>query len=178
MLCIGEIHQSWIPHSLNSDYDPGHKRQTWKWHGNDWRQILRYLRQILRLEARHYEKKFRQATMHRRIIHTWNVKTTLRSTEKQRKTALHRKWNFPLRIFLVNVTKSTWNWGFCNTYRKYPKWKSSFFVQCSALTVIFWPARKHSSLNSVTCCAFCWTRSTLFLRDEKSQSFTYYLHKI
>ena len=44
-------------------------------------------------------------------------------------TPLHKnkKWSFPLRISLVNVTKSAGNWGFGHIYWGNPQWKTSFF---------------------------------------------------
>ena len=32
---------------------------------------------------------------------------------------------------LVNMTKSTGNWGFGHIYRRNPQWKTSFSVQCN-----------------------------------------------
>ena len=43
----------------------------------------------------------------------------------------HKKWSFPLRISLVNVTKSVGNCWFGHIYWRNPQWKTSFFVQCS-----------------------------------------------
>ena len=43
---------------------------------------------------------------------------------------LHKKWSFPLRISLVNVTKSAVSGGFGHIYWRNPWWKTSFFVQC------------------------------------------------
>ena len=40
--------------------------------------------------------------------------------------ALHKKWSFPLRIFLVNVTKSAVNCKFGHIYWRNPYWKTSF----------------------------------------------------
>ena len=40
-----------------------------------------------------------------------------------------KKWNFSLRISLVNVTKSIENFGFGTIYWRNPWWKTSFFVQ-------------------------------------------------
>ena len=45
--------------------------------------------------------------------------------------ALHKWWSFPLRIFLVNVTKSAANCGFGHMHQRNPYWKTSFFVQWS-----------------------------------------------
>ena len=47
-----------------------------------------------------------------------------------------QKWRFPLRISSVNVIKSVGNCEFGHIYWKNPKWKTSFFVQCS--TCIEW----------------------------------------
>ena len=37
---------------------------------------------------------------------------------------LHKKWNFPLRISLVNVTKSAVSCGFGHIYQRNPQWKT------------------------------------------------------
>ena len=42
---------------------------------------------------------------------------------------LHKKWSFPLRISLVNVTKSAGNCGFSHINWRNRQWKTSFFVQ-------------------------------------------------
>ena len=44
--------------------------------------------------------------------------------------ALHKKWSFPLRIYSVNVIKSSGTCGFGHIYWRIPYWKTSFFVQC------------------------------------------------
>ena len=44
--------------------------------------------------------------------------------------SLHKKWNFPLRISTVNMTKSADSCGPGHIYWRDPKWKVSFFVQC------------------------------------------------
>ena len=44
--------------------------------------------------------------------------------------SLHKKWNFPLRISPVSLTKSVVSWGFGHIYWRSASWKSSFFVQC------------------------------------------------
>ena len=54
-----------------------------------------------------------------------------------RKT-LHKKWNFPLRISSVNVTKSAGNCGFGHIYWRNLNRKTSFFVQ--------WKKRRHCEL--------------------------------
>ena len=41
-----------------------------------------------------------------------------------------KKWSFPLRISLVNMTKSAENCGFGHIFKRNPYWKTSFFVQC------------------------------------------------
>ena len=50
------------------------------------------------------------------VVHVWTA-------------ALHKKWSFPLRIPLVNVTKSAGNCGSSHIYWRNPQWKTSFFVQ-------------------------------------------------
>ena len=40
-----------------------------------------------------------------------------------------QKWSFPLRIYSVNVTKSTDSCGFGHIYWRNPYWKTSFLVQ-------------------------------------------------
>ena len=52
--------------------------------------------------------------------------------------ALHKKWSFPLRISVVNVTKSTGNCGFGHVYWGNPSWKNSFFVQWSQCYTEIW----------------------------------------
>ena len=49
---------------------------------------------------------------------------------------LHKKWSFPLRIFSVNMTKSTVSCGFGHIYWRNSWWKTSFFVQCVFRTVL------------------------------------------
>ena len=49
------------------------------------------------------------------------------------KVTLHKKWSFPLRIFLVNMTKSAVSCGFGHIYWRSPQWKTSIFVQCNFL---------------------------------------------
>ena len=51
---------------------------------------------------------------------TWNIYNP----------SLHKKWNFPLRISLVNVIKSAVFYGFGHIYSRNPSRKTSFFVQC------------------------------------------------
>ena len=51
---------------------------------------------------------------------------------------MHKKWSFPLRIFSVNVTKSAVCCGFGHIYWRNPKWKTSFFVQCTLFTFFDW----------------------------------------
>ena len=46
-------------------------------------------------------------------------------------STLHKKWSFPLRIFLVNVTKCAVSCGFGHIYCRNTWWKTSFFVQCN-----------------------------------------------
>ena len=48
---------------------------------------------------------------------------------------LHKKWRFPLRISIVNVTKSAGNCGFVYIYWTNPQWKNSFFVQCNNIVI-------------------------------------------
>ena len=43
--------------------------------------------------------------------------------------ALHKKWNFPLRISSVNVTESAANWVFGHIYWRNPLLKTSFSVK-------------------------------------------------
>ena len=45
---------------------------------------------------------------------------------------LHKKWSFPLRIFLVNVTKLAVSCRFGHIYWRYSHWETSFFVQCKS----------------------------------------------
>ena len=45
------------------------------------------------------------------------------------KQILNKKWNFPLRISSVNVTKSAVSCGFDHIYWRNSQWKTSFFVQ-------------------------------------------------
>ena len=45
-------------------------------------------------------------------------------------TSLHKKWNFPLRISSINMTKSAENCGFGHIYWRNPYWKLHFL--CSA----------------------------------------------
>ena len=40
-----------------------------------------------------------------------------------------QKWSFPLRIFSVNVTKSSVSCGFGHIHWRNPSWKTLFFVQ-------------------------------------------------
>ena len=53
----------------------------------------------------------------------------------------HKKWSFPLRIFSVNVTKSTGNCGFGHIYWRNPSWKTSFFcavfLRISLISLLF-----------------------------------------
>ena len=42
-----------------------------------------------------------------------------------------KKWNFPLRVSSVNVTKSTVFCGFGHIYWGNPYWKASFFMPCT-----------------------------------------------
>ena len=44
------------------------------------------------------------------------------------KQILHKKWSFPLRISLVNVTKSAVSCGFGHIYWRNSRWKTLFFV--------------------------------------------------
>ena len=53
-----------------------------------------------------------------------------KETPLLKETNLHKKWSFPLRISLVNVTKSAVSYGFGHIYWSNPLWKTSFFVQC------------------------------------------------
>ena len=46
-------------------------------------------------------------------------------------STLHKKWSFPLRIFLVNMTKCAVSCGFGHIYWRNTWWKTSFFVQCN-----------------------------------------------
>ena len=46
-------------------------------------------------------------------------------------STLHKKWSFPLRIFLVNVIKCAVSCGFGHIYWRNTWWKTSFFVQCN-----------------------------------------------
>ena len=47
-----------------------------------------------------------------------------------------KKWSFPLWLSSVNVTKSEANCGFRHIYWRNPEWKTSFFVQCIACTLL------------------------------------------
>ena len=42
--------------------------------------------------------------------------------------SLHKKWSFPLRLFSVNMNKSTISCGFGHIYWRNPSWKTSFFA--------------------------------------------------
>ena len=42
---------------------------------------------------------------------------------------MHKKWNFPLRISSLNVTKSAVSSGFGHIYWRNSKWKTPFVVQ-------------------------------------------------
>ena len=53
------------------------------------------------------------------------------------KSSLLKKWSFPLRIFSLNVTKSTVSRGFGHIYWRNPKWKTSFSEQCFSLEQIY-----------------------------------------
>ena len=57
------------------------------------------------------------------IGYFWSVKYTLFFS-------LHEKSSLPLRISLVNVTKSAVSSGFSHIYRRNPYWKTLLFVQC------------------------------------------------
>ena len=46
--------------------------------------------------------------------------------------SLHKKWNFPSRISLVNVTTSAVSCALGHIYWRNPWWKTSFF-ECSVL---------------------------------------------
>ena len=48
----------------------------------------------------------------------------------------HKKWSFPLRISIVNVTKSATNCRCGHIYRKNPQWKTSFF--CAVTVMLLW----------------------------------------
>ena len=52
-------------------------------------------------------------------------------------SALHKEWSFSVRIFSVNVTKSTVSSGFDHIYWRDLSWKTSFFVQCYIISLIF-----------------------------------------
>ena len=43
--------------------------------------------------------------------------------------SLYKKWSFPLKTSLANVTKSAVSCGFGHNYWRNPQWKASFFVQ-------------------------------------------------
>ena len=52
-------------------------------------------------------------------------------------SALHKEWSFPVRIFSVNMTKSTVSSGFDHIYWRGLYWKTPFFVQCYIISLIF-----------------------------------------
>ena len=54
------------------------------------------------------------------------------------KQILHKKWSFPLRISLVNVTKSAVSCGFGHIYWRNSRWKTLFFVHWKIRSTCAW----------------------------------------
>ena len=55
----------------------------------------------------------------------------------QSRTHYTKKWNFPLRISSVNVSKSAVTCGFGHIYWRNSLWKTSFFVQWFLKVTLF-----------------------------------------
>ena len=79
---------------------------------------------------------------------------------------LHKKWSFPLSIFLVNETKSTVFGGFGLICWRNPLEKTSFFVQCSKLKLIQY-FFKISCFHQGRCCWACLLVETSILISYK-----------
>ena len=72
-----------------------------------------------------------------------------------------RKWNFPLRISSVNLTKSAGNCRFGHIYCRNPSWNISFFVQCRCLFHNIWHSWR-CLLETFLRKGTCWLSKLMF----------------
>ena len=73
--------------------------------------------------------------------------------------SLHKKWNFPSRISLVNVTASPVSCALGHIYRRNPWWKTSFF-ECSVLDAFSYT---FSTFNTFSLYFQLWTCNCLLV---------------
>ena len=64
------------------------------------------------------------------LIFSSNIKICCSVRFSHWQPALHKKWTFPLRTSLVNVTKFAISWRSGHIQWRNSQWRTQFFVQC------------------------------------------------